>query len=274
MNKSKKYYWLKLKDDFFENEDIKLIEVLPNGKDYILFYLKLLLKSIKLEGKLIYKNVIPYTEEMLSTITNTNVDTVRHAIKSFISLGLMTRLDDGALFMSEINQMIGSETKEAIRKREYRQKLGHCPTSVPNLLGHCPTEIETDIELDLDIEKEIENKPRMRPRERGGVCEVFEHWQKVMDKPKAKLDSKRSKLISDRLKNYSTADLKLAIDGCSKSEFHMGKNPGGTKYNEISNIFRDNEKLEKFIEMAHGGHQSLQSVIHNCNSQNFASEEF
>ncbi|WP_130889844.1 phage replisome organizer N-terminal domain-containing protein [Fusobacterium ulcerans] len=122
MSVTKKYYWLKLNIDFFDREEIKLIENSPNGKDYIIFYMKLLLKSTNTDGRLMFKDVIPYTDEMLATITNTNIDVVRSAVKMFIQLGMMDKLDDGALFMIETQNMIGSETEYAKKQREYREK--------------------------------------------------------------------------------------------------------------------------------------------------------
>ena len=74
---TKRYYWLKLQDNFFERDEIKIIEAMPNGKDYILFYLKIMLKSINENGRLIFKRTLPYSNEMLSTITGTNIDVVR-----------------------------------------------------------------------------------------------------------------------------------------------------------------------------------------------------
>lgn len=119
---SKKYYWLKLTVDFFEREEIKLIENMKNGKEYIIFYMKLLLKSVNSEGKLVFKDVIPYTEDMLATITGTNIDIVTRAVELFLGLDLMQKLDDGALFMLETQKMIGHETEWARKKREYREK--------------------------------------------------------------------------------------------------------------------------------------------------------
>ncbi len=54
---------------------------------------------------------------MLSTITCTNIDVVRVVADS---LGLVEKLDDGALFMSEVDKMLGSETVYAQQKRDYR----------------------------------------------------------------------------------------------------------------------------------------------------------
>lgn len=114
----KKFYWLKLKRDFFKRHDIRIIEEMPNGKDYVLFYLKLLLESIDHEGSLRFSDTIPYNEQMLSVITNTNVDIVRSAMKIFTELKMMEILEDETIYMAEVTNMIGSETKWAEYKRK------------------------------------------------------------------------------------------------------------------------------------------------------------
>ena len=73
-DQKKRFYWLKLKRDFFKRHDIRIIESMPNGKEYILFYLKLLCESVDHDGNLRFSDQIPYSEDMLSTITDTNVD--------------------------------------------------------------------------------------------------------------------------------------------------------------------------------------------------------
>ena len=105
---NKKYYWLKLKKDFFHKHDVKIIEAMPNGKDYILFYLKLLCESTSHDGNLRFSEEIPYNEEMLSALTNTNIDIVRSAVKVLSSVKLIEMLDDGTYFMTKVNEMIGS----------------------------------------------------------------------------------------------------------------------------------------------------------------------
>lgn len=164
---SKKYYWLKLTVDFFEREEIKLIENMKNGKEYIIFYMKLLLKSVNSEGKLVFKDVIPYTEDMLATITGTNIDIVTRAVELFLGLDLMQKLDDGALFMLETQKMIGHETEWARKKREYREKKkiealeDKSGTKKDIVLIDKKTKKdivlqEKEIDIEIDIEKEIE----------------------------------------------------------------------------------------------------------------------
>jgi predicted phage replisome organizer len=158
MADGKKFYWLKLKRDFFKRHDIRIIEEMPNGKDYVLFYLKLLLESIDHEGSLRFSDTIPYNEQMLSVITNTNVDIVRSAMKLFIELQLIEIFDDKTIFMGEVEKMIGSESESAGRVRRFRenQKALLCNGGVTK--SNIEKEIEKDKELDTDIEIERENE--------------------------------------------------------------------------------------------------------------------
>lgn len=119
-----RYYWLKLKRDFFKRHDIRIIEEMPNGKDYILFYLKLLCESVDHEGGLRFSDTIPYSEDMLATITNTNVDIVHRAVEIFTGLEMMELWDDGTYFMTEVQNMTGSyaNNDNANRVRRCRER--------------------------------------------------------------------------------------------------------------------------------------------------------
>ena len=150
----KKYYWLKLKRDFFKRHDIRIIEEMPNGKEYLLFYLKLLVESIDHEGELRFSDTVPYNEQMLSVITNTNIDVVRSAMKLFIELKMIDVQDDATIYMAEVNKLIGGETAWAEKKR--RQRKGD---NVPLLSTKCPTEKEIDKEIDKEKDG---NKPQKR----------------------------------------------------------------------------------------------------------------
>ena len=150
----KKFYWLKLKRDFFKRHDIRIIESMPNSKDYILFYLKLLLESIDHEGELRFSDAIPYNEQMLSVITDTNIDIVRAAMKLFVDLKMLEVMDDQTIYMMEVEKLIGSETKWAEKKRVQRQK----EDNVPKLSPKCPTEIEKEKEKEKDKDKDKETE--------------------------------------------------------------------------------------------------------------------
>lgn len=159
--KDKRYYWLKLKRDFFKRHDIRIIENMPNGKDYILFYLKLLCESVDHDGKLRFSDEIPYNEEMLATITDTNVDVVRQAIKIFASLNFMELMDDGTYYMSKVSEMIGSETYWAERKRMQRQSELPMLENVQQVSNASPTCPSKSIE-NRDKSIEIRDKERKK----------------------------------------------------------------------------------------------------------------
>jgi predicted phage replisome organizer len=154
MAESKKYYWLKLKRDFFKRHDIRIIEEMPNGKDYILFYLKLLLESIDHEGNLRFSETIPYNEQMLSVVTNTNVDVVRSAMKIFVELHMMDILEDQTIYMAEVEKLIGSavDNDNANRVRRCREKKKQ--TALQNV-----TDTITKCNESKSIEKEKDKEP-------------------------------------------------------------------------------------------------------------------
>lgn len=153
MAENGKYYWLKLKRDFFKRHDIQIIESMPNGKDYILFYLKLLCESVDHNGSLRFSEEIPYNDQMLATITNTNIDIVRSAVKLFAELRMMEIMDDGTFYMTQVEKMIGGETKWAEKKRLQRAK----GDNVPELSPSCPTELESykESNKEKDLEKDL-----------------------------------------------------------------------------------------------------------------------
>ena len=140
MGENGKFYWLKLKRDFFKRHDIRVIESMPNGKDYLLFYLKLMVESIDHEGALRFSDTIPYNEEMLAAITNTNVDIVRSAMKLFVSLELVEVYDDQTIYMREVARLTGSETKWAEKKRKLRAK----EDNVLALSAPCPPDVRQE----------------------------------------------------------------------------------------------------------------------------------
>ena len=169
MADAKKYYWLKLKRDFFKRHDIRIIEEMPNGKDYILFYLKLLLESIDHEGNLRFSDAIPYNEQMLSVVTNTNVDVVRSAMKIFTELHMMDILDDQTIYMAEVDKLIGSaaDNDNANRVRRCREKKKLLALqNVTDGVTKCnesksiekDKEIDTELKVDVDAAADDENQ--------------------------------------------------------------------------------------------------------------------
>ena len=123
MADNRKYYYLKLKEGFFDSEEIKILESMKDGYIYSNILLKLYLRSLRNEGRLMYRNVIPYTPEILATLVGHQVGTVEKALKVFKDLELIEILDNGAIYMMDIQNFIGQSSTEADRQRAYYAKV-------------------------------------------------------------------------------------------------------------------------------------------------------
>ena len=161
-----RYYWLKLKEDFFEDDAIEWLEEQKNGKEYALFYLKLCLKSLKSNGTLIRRvgtMLVPYDTEKLAEITRSDFDTVVVAMELLKRIGLIEVLDSGAIYIASLADMVGSESRSAERVRLHRerkkqltepQKALQCNTDVTESDAQCHREIELEKEIELEIDTE------------------------------------------------------------------------------------------------------------------------
>ena len=157
MADNQKYYYMRLKEGFFEEDAIKIIESMPDGYLYSNILLKLYLKSLKYNGKLMFNERIPYNPAVLATITHHQVGTIEKALKLFNDMDLIEILDNGAIYMLDIQNLIGKSSTESDRKREYRARIEAEKSKLLSdgqMSGQCPLEIE--IEIEKDIEKEIE----------------------------------------------------------------------------------------------------------------------
>ena len=169
MPENKKYYYLKLKEGFFDSDEMIVLESMPDGYLYSNILLKLYLRSLKYQGRLMFNDRIPFNSTMLAQVTRHSVGVVEKAMRILQDLGLVEILDNGAIYMSDIQNFIGRSSTEADRIREYRNqiesdkscnKLQSTNVQQMNCKSTPDIEIEKDTELkiNLDIEKEKESK--------------------------------------------------------------------------------------------------------------------
>ena len=124
MSDNRKYYYLKLKENYFDDDSIVLLESMQDGVLYSNILLKLYLKSLKHGGRLQLDEDIPYTAQMIATITRQQIGTVERALQIFLKLGLVEVLDSGTFYMSNIELLIGQSSR--ISRRSLRQVFGRC----------------------------------------------------------------------------------------------------------------------------------------------------
>lgn len=123
MADNKKYYYLKLKENFFESDSMVLLENMEDGYLYSNILLKLYLRSLKDSGRLMLNGTIPYNSRMLASVTRHRVETIEKALNVLKELGLIEILDSGAIYMMDIQNFIGESSSEADRKRAYRTRI-------------------------------------------------------------------------------------------------------------------------------------------------------
>ena len=122
MAENKKYYFLKLKEDFFDQREIVVLEGSKDGTLYVNILLKLYLKSLQHNGKLLLNEKTPLSAEMIALLTRHEVGTVERAMRAFMQLGLVVVQEDDTYYMPEIEQMTGKGSSDAERKARYRRQ--------------------------------------------------------------------------------------------------------------------------------------------------------
>ena len=217
MADNKKYYYLKLKENFFDSDSMVLLESMQDGILYSNILMKMYLKSLKNNGKLVLNDVIPYSTQMIATVTRHQVGTVEKAIEVFKQLGLIDVLDGGTIYMSDIELFVGQSSTEGDRKRAERLRLKQSDNlQIGQMSDIHPPEIEKEIEIEIDKE----NRDRVNYQQiadmYNATCVSFPRL--------TVLSEKRKKAIKARLRKYSVDDIQRVFEMAQESDFLKGTN--------------------------------------------------
>lgn len=162
MAKSKRYYWLKLKEGFFDDVRMKRLRKISGGETYTIIYIKLLLLSLKSEGKIYFQHVDETFTKELALVLDEQEDDISVALNYLLKVNLIQTIGEEEYAMTDIPNLTGSETEWAKKKREYRDKLKEdnvleqSPLCLPEVRQE--RELEIDKEIDIDKEKDVEGK--------------------------------------------------------------------------------------------------------------------
>ncbi len=167
---AKRYYWLKLKADWFSDKRIKKLRSIAGGDTHTIIYLKMMLLSLKDEGKLYFEGVEENFASEIALALDEDAENVKLTLAFLQRHGLIEICDDCEYQLTEVPTIIGSETASAMRVREHRERkkqaagndrLLQCNTDETggnNLKQVCSVERELEIERDKEIEKEGEGE--------------------------------------------------------------------------------------------------------------------
>ena len=266
MEQNKKYYWLKLKENFFEEKQIKYLRSLPDGDKIVIAYLKMQLKSLKTEGFIKYDSILPSNIDELAMVLDENTNIIKLMIGALQKVNAVEILDDGSFYMIAMQDLIGKEGESAERVRRFRerqeQKMLQCNGDVTK----CNIEIEKDIDKEKEKEIEIEkNIKKEKNKKRKTFEEVlaenncseelessirdFIDMRKTMKKP---MTSKALELLFKNLEKLTNLDEeKIAI--LNQSIEHSWQTVYPLKTNNMRNSskgeIREEEKQEELKEI-------------------------
>lgn len=216
VTENRRYYWLQLKDDFFNSKEMKLMRKLPGGEEITIIYLKMMLASLAEQGKLYFEGLAEDLAEELSLIIDEDPEAIRLTLMFLTKKKLLTTSDNYQFNLEQVPEMVGSETASTRRSRKHRetQKLLQRNTTATKGNG--------DIDIDIDIDKG--QKPQSDAYE-----EIIKYLNEKTGSHFKPTSKSTQRLINGRLsENYTIEDFKYVID---------------VKTNE----WKDNTKMSKYL---------------------------
>lgn len=194
---ARRYYWLKLKDDYLESPKIKKLRKIAGGDTYTIIYLKMQLLSVKTQGAIEYEGIEPSFAEELALKLNEDIDNVKITLSYLESQGLIEASEESTYLLPEALKSIGSETNSADRVRAYRQRKAlQCNADV--------TTCNTDIDIDRDIEIDIDGKKRKKDKADKAAHAHF--VKPTVDEVRAYCQERRNCVDPERFVDYYEAN--------------------------------------------------------------------
>lgn len=249
MSEAKRFYWLKLDRNFFKRHDIRIIEALDNGKgkEYVLFYLKLLVESIDHDGALRFSQAIPYDEQMLSVVTNTDLEIVGQAIDIFKRYGLMEIDDDGTIFMTGLPNMVGSEADSTARVRKYRENIKkalQCNTDETS--SNAEETSGNQSETQSKSKSKSKKKSKEKEKEKEPEQDLFDRFWAVYPRKVGKKDAVKA---WNKLKPDETLTIQI-IEGVERWKLSTQWTKDGGQYIPYPATFLNGERWKDECDIA------------------------
>lgn len=261
MTSNKKYFWLKLKDDFFKQKEMKKLRKIAGGDTFTIIYLKLMLLSMKTEGILEFYGIEDTFAEELALEIDEDADNVGVTLNFLKKCNLLEVSDDKEIFLNKVPEMIGKESESAERVRRLREKLKtkalQCNVDV--------TKCNIEIEIEKEIEKDKKNNKKGKLIEQLNELNISENlkqkfiefiaYRKEIKKPLKTIRPITSE-INKIGKDYQSEEHLIESIDWSMSKEYLGIFPvkNYNKYNkenktdiDTKKIFRKIEKIETLL---------------------------
>ena len=235
---NKRYYWLKLYDDFFSSLRIKKLRKLAGGDTYLAIYLKMQLLAMKSDGILKWSGLEDDFTSELALELDEEPENIKVTLAYLLSCGLAETDDSINYFFPFAVSNVGSESTVAQRVRDYRKKakeeaLNETKNNAVTPLLHCNTEKEIEKDTrgkrqEEDIEADV-TAPNGAVCRTGDVRRVVEAWNSLGINPIMKItgSSTRGGMLRARISEYGVDAVVNAIAQINDSSFLKGQNKSG-----------------------------------------------
>ena len=252
---AKRYYWLKLPKNFFEDKAIKRLRQIAGGDTYTIIYLKMLLKSMEDDGKLFYEGIEDTICDEIALDINESADDVQVTMNYLEKKGLLV-VTDSEVELPRLTEMVGSETDKAELMRKLRNKeKGNNVTKISNnvtkalpTVTNCYTEKEIEKSRE-DIEIDTKKKKKSAKADLDGMINSFTENEELREALKAFLDMRKSikkpiqteyafKLALNKLKQLSDID-SVRIEIVNQSVEHNWRT-----FYSVQNSYRTKTEVE------------------------------
>lgn len=213
---NKRYYWLKLKEDFFKSKEMKKLRKVAGGDTYVIIYLKMQLLSLKNDGRLYFESVDDDFASELALELDEDVENVRMTLNFLEHCKLLECISSDEYFLPVIPEVTGSESASAGRMRKLRALRSD--SKVASIMSQCDKNVTAEKEIrDRDRDKRESIDYQKIVNMYNDTCVSFPRFKTLSDS--------RKKSIKARFKSgYTYEDFENLFKKAESSSFLKGAN--------------------------------------------------
>lgn len=248
--------WIKITTNMFDDEKIKLIESMPDADSILVIWIKLLIQAGKTNanGYIFLNENIPYTDEMLATIFDRPLNTVRLALNTFKDFG-MVQMDDKGLYIENwvkhqniegLNKLKEKREKNRLRQEKFRKKqklleegkTGNVMVTLSN---------GTELELELDKEKDKDQDRKKPAAPYNDIKKLYTNICESLPSIRKMTDSRRKHIKARWEEEKDIKVFKKVFEKAENSSFLTGNNDRDWNAN-FDWIIKNNNNWNKILE--------------------------
>ena len=254
---AKKYYWLKLKDNFFNQKEVKKLRRIAGGDTYTIIYLKMQLLSIKKDGIIEFEGTEKDLAEQLSYEIDEDLNNIQVTLSFLKVNNLIEEISENNFLLTKVPDCIGKEGASAERVRRHRERKALLEKEKEQKMLQCNGEVTNSnnavIKSNTEIEKEIEIEKDNNISKDIFINKVVSEWNSIGVSPIKLIRGTRQKMLNARIKEYSEEGVLQAINNIKHSDFLKGQNKNSwvitidwfLKPNNFIKVYEDNYNSKK-----------------------------